>query len=258
MREYVTERTALLDADYIAYQAAAWAHSDMASEIELVERVQDTAASWKRLACATHSIALFSCSREDNFRRDHYPLYKAHRSSDPPAMLEAAKDAIKAVVPSLSMPRLEADDIMGVLATNGKVENPVIVSRDKDMLQIPGWHLNPWKDDFPILVSPEDADRLFYQQWLTGDSVDGFGGIKGVGPKKAEKLLDTFEDAGLQWQGCLETYDTHGYTVVQALAQARCARILRAEDWDAEAKAVRPWGWEILAELEAGEEGQDE
>lgn len=240
-REYYVERTALVDADYLAYEAAAWAHSTQADQLELTERVQGTVRQWADGAFAAKWVVLLSCDREDNFRRDHYPLYKAHRTADPPAMLELAQQVIRDMsMVVLTRPRLEADDLMGILATNGKVTNPVIVSRDKDMRQVPGWHYNPYAEDFPVYVSDYDADRLFYQQWLTGDSTDGFGGIKGCGPKGAEKILNTH--AREDWdQAVLQHYAAQGYTAEQALAQARCARILRAEDYDSETKDVRPW-----------------
>ena len=38
-------------------------------------------------------------------------------------------------------------------------------------------------------MEPEDAYRSLMMQWLTGDTSDGIPGIKGVGPKTAEKIL---------------------------------------------------------------------
>jgi DNA polymerase-1 len=142
------------------------------------------------------------------------------------------------------MPNLEADDVMGIAQTNGKTPNTVIVSVDKDMVQIPGWHLNPHKQDFPIFITEEEADHTFYMQWLGGDSTDGYGGIKGVGPKKAEKILEYDGDPllGVNMDNIvLRAYKEADYTRDQAIAQARCARILRACDWDSELRQVIPW-----------------
>ena len=255
--ELHVNRTALIDADYLAYEAAAWAHSYQADAHDLTERVQGTLAEWQQRAFCSHAIATFSCARADNFRKDAYPLYKAHRTGDPPAMLGIAQQAIKDTLRSVTIDRLEADDIMGIIATNGKIENPVIVSVDKDMRQIPGWHLNPHKEDFPVFISVLDADYLFFQQWLTGDSTDGYGGIKGVGPAKAMKLLNAalseYEvgvDEGmalvqpgpvLLQMAVMYAYRDAGLSRDTCIAQARCARILRASDWDAEAKAIIPW-----------------
>jgi DNA polymerase-1 len=145
---------------------------------------------------------------------------------------------------TLTVPRLEADDIMGIAQTNGKTPDTVIVSVDKDMRQIPGWHLNPHKEDFPVFVTEAEADWLFHMQWLSGDQTDGYGGIKGIGPKKAEKILilaaDNHPPLSLT-EAVIEAYGEKNYTMEQCYGQARCARILRASDWDSEARLPIPW-----------------
>lgn len=251
--EFIVNRTALIDADFIAYQLAAWAHSNQASTEEMAERIEETFADWMRRSCCTQSIACFSCSREDNFRKDAYPLYKSNRQSTPPAMLPTAKKLVsRASDRTVTLDRLEADDIMGILSTNGKVSNPVIITVDKDLRQIPGWHFNPDKEDFPVEIRKAEGDYLFYQQWLTGDSVDGFGGIKGMGPKRAHKVLAgtpsdgatdvMYDDPSLDLEHLvLAAYRDAGASLDEAVAQARCARILRAEDFDADNRQVIPW-----------------
>ena len=64
----------------------------------------------------------------------------------------------------------------------------IIVSIDKDLLQLPGRHYNFVKDLFTN-VSEEQGLRTFYLQLLTGDRSDNIPGLSGVGPKTAEKLL---------------------------------------------------------------------
>lgn len=240
-RTYHTERTALIDADYLAYHTAAAAHSHQMDQLEMHEKMMTELEQWMTAACAPKAILVFSCSRDDNFRRDHYPLYKTNRTATPPALLgEAHKLLQNSRFPTLSRPRIEADDVIGILMTNGAITNPVCISRDKDLRQIPGWHLNPYVEDFPVRVTNDEADRLFYQQWLTGDSTDGFGGIKGMGPKRAVGLLEGLQPH--EWEkACCEAYFNAGMTWDEAMAQARCARILRAGDWDPYGKAPRPW-----------------
>jgi DNA polymerase-1 len=240
---YIVNRTALIDADFIAYEAAAWAHATQADAFDLTQRVEGTVKEWATKACAAKWIVCYSCSRDENFRRDHYPLYKAHRTSEPPAMLETAQQVIKDMSATVVyMPNLEADDVMGIAQTNGKTPNTVIVSVDKDMRQIPGWHLNPHKEDFPVLVTEDDADYLFYMQWLTGDATDGYPGIKGIGPKTAEKILGPKGDPPQDYEARIfDAYEKAGKTPDEAIGQARCARILRASDWNSEDRQVIPW-----------------
>ncbi len=241
MREYLTKRTALIDADFIAYQLAAWAHGNQADSLEMTERIEEMFTDWMARSCCTFNIACFSCDREDNYRKDHYPLYKSHRTGEPPAMLDLAKRIVsQCAMKTVRIPRLEADDIMGILATAGKIGHPVIVTVDKDLRGVPGWHFNPTKEDFPVQVTETEADYVFHTQWLTGDSTDGFGGIKGCGPAKAKKLLNVGDDR--EWTDVvLEAYGAAGYTDEECLAQARCARILRACDFDASTRTAIPW-----------------
>ena len=66
----------------------------------------------------------------------------------------------------------------------------IICSIDKDLRNTPGWHYNWNKDEKPVWVSEEEATYNFYKQLLTGDRVDNIQGIPGIGPKKAEKILE--------------------------------------------------------------------
>jgi DNA polymerase-1 len=65
-----------------------------------------------------------------------------------------------------------------------------VVSGDKDLKQIPGWLYNPQKDTFEMRTL-RDADLFFWYQMCVGDSVDNVAGLKGMGPKKTEGLLES-------------------------------------------------------------------
>ena len=85
---------------------------------------------------------------------------------------------------------VEADDLMGMAQTN----NSCIASTDKDMLQIPGRHYNftkPKEEAF-TMVTPEDGDRWFFCQLLSGDATDNIPGIPGIGAKKAKDMVDMY------------------------------------------------------------------
>ena len=112
-----------------------------------------------------------------------------------------------------------------------------MVSDDKDMLGRPGQLFRPSTDELHE-ISVEDADRFFLTQVLTGDPTDGYKGLPGVGPKKAEAILGPRP----HWGAVEQAYIKAGHTKEDALVQARLARILRWSDWDAE-KGV-PILWE--------------
>ena len=57
------------------------------------------------------------------------------------------------------------------------------------MLTIPCWHYQWHHDIFPREVSRAQADKFWLKQLLMGDSTDGITGMKGIGPKKAEAMI---------------------------------------------------------------------
>jgi len=131
----------------------------------------------------------------------------------------------------LSVEELEADDRLGYYATEEQDEEVrVIVSIDKDMEQIPTWVMNPDKWRFPTLITPEQAFKKQMEQWLCGDSVDGYPGIKGFGPKKFEKHVVDHQIMEMQYmweirERCLDMYLDADYTLTQAQQQLLCATI---------------------------------
>jgi len=84
---------------------------------------------------------------------------------------------------------MEADDAV-CIEYNKEPENSVIVSQDKDLLQLPGWHFNPRKEEH-TLITPAQGRWNLWQQVITGDRIDNILGIPGIGPKKAAKALYT-------------------------------------------------------------------
>lgn len=100
----------------------------------------------------------------------------------------------------------EADDIVGIRATELGVDNCVIVHIDKDINMIPGRHFNFVKRIW-YNVSECEAIRGFYIQLLSGDAVDNIPGLAKVGPKKALKILGDSCDEQELYNKCLEAYD---------------------------------------------------
>ena len=82
---------------------------------------------------------------------------------------------------------LEADDVLGIIATMPENKGKVtVVSDDKDLKTVgPSRLYRPMTDEL-LEISEADADRYFLTQVLTGDVTDGYKGIPGIGPKKAE------------------------------------------------------------------------
>lgn len=82
----------------------------------------------------------------------------------------------------------EADDAIGIKAYTLDTDDYMIYSIDKDLDMIRGWHYNFNKDE-KYFIDEDTTLRTFYKQVLTGDRVDNIPGLKGIGPKKADKIL---------------------------------------------------------------------
>jgi len=231
----------LIDADYFFYRSATSAEYEM----EYSEDITVIAGDFKKgkgmvryefkQLCErfeTNNI-LLTFTAHQNFRKDIDPSYKGNRTKRKPCGYSKLKHWGMYTYPSVQYPRLEADDVMGILATNGSLDNFVLVSPDKDMSQIPCRIYN-LKEEFT--QTPEAAERLLYKQTLTGDSTDGYKGAMGIGPKKADQVLDTVS-AGSYWPAVVTAYEEAGQTEADALRNFYLARILQAKDYDTQTQA---------------------
>ena len=123
------------------------------------------------------------------------------------------------------------------LAENNVAEERVIVSRDKDLLTVPGLHGSP--SGALRRVSADDAATAHLAQCLSGDAADGYPGCPGIGPKRARRILDAAPPfAEARWRAVVEVYATAGKDEADALLQARLARVLRAGEIDAEGRPI--------------------
>jgi hypothetical protein len=143
-----------------------------------------------------------------NFRQDMFPAYKANRSRNVtnkfvPLLREWAIENGYAV----EAHGQEADDYLRIWAEEHRLrgEEFCVVSIDKDLKCIPGYHYNPWTNTH-LHQTEEDAMQLYYRQIMMGDSTDGIKGIPKLGPKTAEKLTahcKTHEDYRM---ACIDAY----------------------------------------------------
>lgn len=140
------------------------------------------------------------------FREALYTEYKAHRPTMPDE-LQLQIEPLYAIVRDLGLPLIihpgvEADDVIGTLATKAVQHHlPVLISTsDKDFAQLVCKHI--------ILVNTMTNIRLDYQGVITkfgvapeqitdylgliGDTVDNVPGIPNVGPKTAAKWLNQY------------------------------------------------------------------
>lgn len=121
----------------------------------------------------------------------------------------------------------EADDLISKEATLLKY-NCIIATVDKDLKQIPCGFYN-FMDCSLTWVTKEQSEFYFWQQVLTGDRVDAVEGLKGVGPKKSEKILEGISGNSEYFNKCLDTYKECGKTEEDLLKAARLLWLRRYE-----------------------------
>ena len=236
--------------------------------INAKDRIQSLQDQFK----ADRIILTLSPNSRKYWRHDVMPNYKGIRKGiKGPICLKDLKDLMSEVYETERWDGLEADDVLGILATDDNYlpdHKKIVVSVDKDMKTLPDtWIYNPDQDYQPWFNKREDADKYFLAQAIGGDTTDGYPGVIGMSPDSAATFLNdpwmwesyehTFKSGprkGLQerkWRkvsssGCLWTdivslYVKAGQTEEDALANARVARILRSTDYDADTGEVLLW-----------------
>lgn len=237
----------LIDADITCYSSASSAEEEIEWDADTwtlygdLKKAKDSFKYYldKYVEATKLSDFKLCFSSKTNFRKDILPSYKGNRKGRKPVGYGALKEWAKENYPYIEKDGLEADDCLGILATKFKGK-AVILSMDKDLLTIPGKMYKMSQDGSGVWEETDEkqADYRFLIQALTGDSTDGYGGVPGVGPKKAEELL---KKHGAVWKTVEDAYLKAGMTKEEALQQARMARILRVEDYDFEKGEVKLW-----------------
>ena len=87
-------------------------------------------------------------------------------------------------------------------------------------------------------VTPNSGAAWHLIQCLSGDQTDGYGGVPGIGVKRAEVL---FNKEGYSWKTVVKAFTDKGLTESDAILNARLAKILTIDDYDTTKQEVRLW-----------------
>ena len=248
----------LIDADFIVYKCCAACETEIdygEDVIFVTSNFSDAYSAVKReidqikaqFGTFWSPILFFSDSK--NFRKKISPDYKGHRNRKKPCGYKRVIRNLKIEYDVCIMPELEADDAMGIYAT--QVTGNIIVSPDKDMRQIPGKLYNL---EDTTTITPEEGAKWHLIQTLAGDQTDGYSGVPGIGVKRAETL---FNKEGYSWATVVKAFEDKGLTEEDALLNARLARILTVEDYDSKRKEPKLWTPEASYTIDDGTGLQD-
>ncbi|KZX55518.1 DNA polymerase I [Vibrio sp. HI00D65] len=152
---------------------------------------------------ASDRIAVIFDAKGKTFRDDMYPEYKANRPPMPDDLrcqIEPLHNVIRAMgLPLISIPGVEADDVIGTLASQAsKAGMPVLISTgDKDMAQLVDDNVTLINTMTNVVMDREGViekfgippELIIDYLALMGDKVDNIPGVPGVGDKTATALL---------------------------------------------------------------------
>ena len=154
---------------------------------------------------SSHLVVVFDAARK-NFRNLIYPEYKANRRALPlelvpqfPLIREAC-DVLS--VPRIEMEGYEADDLIATYARLATEQGwqVTVISADKDLMQLMTDQVSIYDPMKKKMLTATDvvnkfgvnANKVPDVQALMGDSTDNVPGAKGIGPKTAAELINTF------------------------------------------------------------------
>jgi len=273
----------LLDGDMLLFRAMSatevevevyedvWTrHSELPAAREFYWRCLN---DWCEYFNVTHDDVVHCFTDASAFRRELFPEYKANRKeSKKPIGFKALRSELLAEDFAFMYSKIEADDVIGILATQllADGEEYVIATGDKDMNQLPGRHV--WlagkeaEEEEGLLINtfelndesyviktttPDYSERFTYRQYLQGDSTDGIPGCKGVGEVGARKIVEKFDlsEPVDCWETIVRTYEEAWRKAKLdvrlapdfALQQARLIRVLRRDEYCFDTHTVSLW-----------------
>ncbi|KTC64653.1 DNA polymerase I (plasmid) [Legionella adelaidensis] len=152
-------------------------------------------------------IAVVFDAAGKTFRDEWYPEYKANRQAMPNELSCQFKPLLSLLeamgLPLLTIEGVEADDVIGTLATQATLQNiPVVISTgDKDFAQLVNENVILINTMTNVILNPATVKEKFGvapQQiidylTLVGDATDNIPGVNKCGPKTAAKWLADFQ-----------------------------------------------------------------
>ncbi|NBS11990.1 MAG: DNA polymerase I [Gammaproteobacteria bacterium] len=204
----MTEPLVLVDGSSYLYRAFHALPPLTTSRGQPVGAIRGVVSMLEKLATQTgaREIGVIFDAPGKTFRDDLFPEYKANRASMPEdlrAQVEPLYAIIRALgFPLIVIPGVEADDVIGTLATAAaRAGRDVLISTgDKDLAQLVTPQISlvntmtETRLDPPAVVEKFGvrADQIIDFLTLTGDSVDNIPGIPKCGPKTAAKWLQAY------------------------------------------------------------------
>lgn len=187
---------ALVDGDILVYRIG-YSTEDVPERLAGIRLRDYFETILENLLVSDHTTYITSADKS-NYRFAIDSTYKANRKQPKPKHYDYLRELLSSDNTTyrthVSNGR-EADDSIGIAANNFSTKRDfIIVSIDKDLKQISGWHYDFVKNK-KYYVNQTTADRFIYYQLLVGDSADNIRGITGIGDSIATRLFEHCSNA---------------------------------------------------------------
>lgn len=180
-------KVVLIDADSLLYFSSYGSEEDqILCEVKLSEKIYDIL----NIVGNSYNVDRYYIfvKGKNNFRYKIFPAYKKNRPAKHP-IIDILNQYLVDNFEAIESHNAESDDYVYSYSQIEEFKNRVIMcSVDKDLRQIPGIHYDYQKNKFYV-VSEEEGRYNLAIQMIMGDAADGIQGLKGYGPKKAEKII---------------------------------------------------------------------
>jgi len=179
---------ALIDADILVYRIG-FATNDDSETIALRKMAGFLEDILMIELPETQTWELFLTGK-NNFRKQVAVTapYKGNRKSEKPKHYGLLRDYLQYSWSAYMTDGIEADDMLAIRAQE-LGDDSVMVTLDKDLDQVVGWHYNFVKK-IKYYITKDEGLLNFYKQFLVGDRTDNIIGAQGIGDKKSHKLLE--------------------------------------------------------------------
>ena len=191
--------------------------SDTVDEDMVRHMILNSVRMYRMMFTEEYGEVVFAWDSRHYWRRDYFPEYKLNRKMGREkdskdwdqiyGVLNKIKDEVRLNLPYkyLEVYGAEADDIIAVLCKKYQSENTVIVSADKDFIQLHKYpKVKQYSPNTKKMVNGVDPDVYIKEHILKGDSSDGIPNVlspdntfvdglrqKPLGKKKIGVILQT-------------------------------------------------------------------
>jgi len=156
----------------------------------------------------SENVVVIFDAKGPTFRHEMYDQYKANRPPMPSELRQQVEPIHELVrllgLPLIQVPGVEADDVIGTLATRAAAEKMdcIISTGDKDMAQLVNDHVSLINTMTDTHMDTDGVVQKFGVRpaqivdflALTGDKADNIPGVEKCGPKTAAKWLNQWQD----------------------------------------------------------------